>query len=135
MDPGKADADDAAPLQSPGDVLGAPLQQQHDPHDDQDRVRHLTRPDEAALGLCSVPMGAASCTAFTAQLAADGRLVAPQLAPDRADGSSARAQGPDLSAFIVLQMEVAPSHVGLIFLPEHLALHFLIQFAKFTYDT
>ena len=61
-------------------------------------------PDEAALDLL---VEVARRATIAAQLTADGRLVASQLACDLADGDPLRVQREDLAAFIVLPMAVA----------------------------
>ena len=117
VDPGEADADDAAAIQALGDLLGAPLQQQQGAHEAPDHGSQLARPGRGraapllghALGLLTE---VARRAAIAAQLAADGGLVASQVARDLADGNPARVQDADLTALIVLQMAVALSHVG-----------------------
>ena len=151
VEPGEADADETAAGQPPGDLLGAPLQQQQGPHDGPDGGRQLARAGRGrrppllgqALGLL---VAVAARTAIAAQLAADRRLVASQLACDLTDGEPLLVQSADLTAFIVLQMAVASSHVGpprpsacgqraasKLYpkrpLPQYPALHFLVQSA------
>ena len=117
VEPGKADRDDAAAFQPAGNLLGAPVQQQQGAHDVPDRSRQLARARRrqatALLGLAlGLLVAVAGLAGVAAQLAADSRFVASQLACDLADRDPLLVQSADLATLVVLQMAVALSHLG-----------------------